>query len=260
MRNFILILCLIYIICIICIYYLTYQIGIITYRINKKISLYNELYPVENYTNIWDYIDAILYINLKNRIDRKTHILNEFTKMKIPLNKIHRIDAIKNTHGALGCAYSHKKAINYAINNNLKNVLIFEDDFTFKISLTDLNNIFKNILNIDFDGFTFHGTYTKLNKTYQYSLGYIYKIKKQQSASGYLIQNNMFYIYDYLLNKSINLLKKNIKESISALDVIWNEMIQKYNWYTVIPYIGYQLPGYSDIENKNVNYSFLDIK
>jgi len=77
-----------------------------------------------------EYIDAILYINLEHRKDRNEHILNEIHKICTDNSKIHRIDAIKNDNGALGCGLSHIKALEYAVKNEWKTVLILEDDFT----------------------------------------------------------------------------------------------------------------------------------
>jgi len=59
------------------------------------------------------------------------------TLLNIPKNKYKIIEAIHNENGAIGCYQSHIKCIKYLIDNNLKNGLILEDDFTFK----KLNNI-----------------------------------------------------------------------------------------------------------------------
>lgn len=102
-----------------------------------------------------NYIDAILYINLAHRTDRKEHILHEIHKICKDTSKIHRIDAIKKEAGALGCGLSHIKTLEFAIEHPEWNtILVLEDDFTFKSSNTaEINNdielIFKNASTMD---------------------------------------------------------------------------------------------------------------
>ena len=76
-------------------------------------------------------IDAIVYINLINRLDRKKQISKELDGLKC---KYKRIDAIKHKNGGLGCVRSHIKCLEYAKENKLDNILIFEDDFVFNES------------------------------------------------------------------------------------------------------------------------------
>ena len=77
-------------------------------------------------------IDAILYINLAHRTDRKEHVIHEIHKICADDSKVHRIDAIRTEPGALGCGLSHIKALEYAMMHpEWKTILILEDDFTF---------------------------------------------------------------------------------------------------------------------------------
>ena len=79
------------------------------------------------------HIDAIFYINLDHRSDRKEHILQEIRKIDPTLSKTHRIQAeYVPDHGALGCTKSHIKAFQLFMEHpEWKNCLILEDDFTF---------------------------------------------------------------------------------------------------------------------------------
>ena len=96
-----------------------------------------------NINNIND-IDAFIYINLENRLDRKELLLNELKKINIPENKIYKISGIpipKNGHK--GCVQSHILALELAKLNKWKNVAIFEDDLELNVSPDE----FKNKLN-----------------------------------------------------------------------------------------------------------------
>ena len=95
---------------------------------------YNKCKEQFNNNNILDlnYFDKIMYINLKHREDRKEQIENELEKMNVNKNKIIRIDAVRNKlNGHIGCCKSHIKALEYAKELGLNNVVIFEDDFVF---------------------------------------------------------------------------------------------------------------------------------
>ena len=79
-------------------------------------------------------IDAVLYINLDARVDRRTHIEKELATTGIDPTRIHRIPAIyEPLCGHLGCALSHVKALELIQEKGWATTLILEDDFQFKI-------------------------------------------------------------------------------------------------------------------------------
>ena len=76
-------------------------------------------------------IDHIFYINLEERVDRKNLIEIELNKFDL---KYERFPAIKDEMGIYGCGLSHLSVLKLAKERGYKNVLIFEDDFTFLVS------------------------------------------------------------------------------------------------------------------------------
>ena len=86
----------------------------------------------------------ILYINLKSRTDRNKEIINELNKYNL---KGERVEAINEDDGYIGCALSHIKCLDLAIERNYEEVIILEDDFIFLQNPNKLN------LNIDYDIF-----------------------------------------------------------------------------------------------------------
>ena len=202
-----------------------------------------------------DYIDAILYINLAHRTDRNEHILNEIHKISDDNSKIHRIDAIKNTNGALGCGLSHIKTLEYVLAHpEWKTILILEDDFTFKSNNSkEINNkitlLLENSPNMDMALLSHNNL--QYSETSHPS---IKKILYSQTTSSYIIKREY-----------IHVLLKNMKESMShmmfygkrhenCLDIHWTVLQPKYNWYAIFPAIGYQYDNYSDIENRHCTY------
>ncbi len=74
---------------------------------------------------------AIACINLNHRKDRWEAITERFKNLKIQ-NRVQRWSAMhtpENHH--IGCALSHRRIIEYAHQNNLESVLVFEDDAVF---------------------------------------------------------------------------------------------------------------------------------
>ncbi|MEM8629443.1 MAG: hypothetical protein AAGF04_05195 [Chlamydiota bacterium] len=79
----------------------------------------------------WDFFDQILYINLAERTDRRASIESELEKMEVPVEKITRIEAHSSINGTRGCALSHIKALDCALENGWNRFLILEDDLVF---------------------------------------------------------------------------------------------------------------------------------
>lgn len=79
-------------------------------------------------------LDAIIYINLENRGDRKDLLLKELTALDTNMSKVHKVSGIympKNGHK--GCIQSHILALNMIKLNQPRwsQVLILEDDAEF---------------------------------------------------------------------------------------------------------------------------------
>ena len=203
-------------------------------------------------------IDVIFYINLAHRTDRLEHITKQLRYLCPDMSKVIRIEAIKETPGAIGCTLSHIKALEqFEQNSSWTTCMIIEDDFTLRdTNITNLNNIlstfFTEFSNWDVISIGYNSHYRcNIKDTH------ISNIKKAihiYSSSAYCIHKNF-----------VSTLKQNFIESSNAkrnepnnvefcLDVYWKHIQPISNWYLISPSIGYQLPGYSDIENKFVDY------
>ena len=240
---------------------------IVTNNNFKKENFYSE----ENIFN--SKFDKILYINLKHRKDRNEQILNEFKKMNINKNKIHRIDAVHEKYnGHIGCAKSHIKAINYAKEQKFKRILIFEDDFVFTYDNNQINDRFKKFLN-KYEGKWDVVQLTSVYKSFRNNknpqdINNAFLINKASTSSSYMI-NEIF--YDKLLktlNESVekmeaemiefhkqnNNIKKKKKTTNYALDQYWYPLQKKSEWYLFYPYLGKQggEAGNSSIMSNNL--------
>ena len=92
-------------------------------------------------------LDAIIYINLENRIDRKDLLLKELEKLKANMGKVHKVSGVyfpKNGHK--GCIQSHILALNMIKLNKWKRTLILEDDAELDVDPEVFNNLINQSL------------------------------------------------------------------------------------------------------------------
>lgn len=85
-------------------------------------------------------LDAIIYINLENRTDRKELLMKELENLKTDMSKVHKVSGVympKNGHK--GCIQSHILALNMIKLNNWDRVLILEDDAELDMPPESLN-------------------------------------------------------------------------------------------------------------------------
>ena len=97
-------------------------------------------------------LDAIIYINLENRSDRKDLLMGELTKLNTDMNKVHKVSGVympKNGHK--GCIQSHILALNMIKMNTWERVLILEDDAELDMEPEVINNLINKSLD-ELDG------------------------------------------------------------------------------------------------------------
>ena len=191
----------------------------------------------------------IIYINLDKRPDRNESIINELEGFG---NNLVRLSATYDKKGYLGCAMSHIRALEYAIENNLDNILIFEDEFMFTRDKQIVYNEIISFLNlgIDWDVLFLSGNREK-RQEYNYLVD---KVTNSQTASAYLVNKHY---YTTLLNHyktGYKKLKKTNNKDKYACDTYWKRLQKIHNWFALKQLAGVQRPSYSDIENRNVDY------
>ena len=191
-------------------------------------------------------IEKVVYINLEERRDRREEIEKQLSVF--PSEKVIRFNAIKHRNGALGASKSHIAVVELAIQNNWKNVLIVEDDMVWNKFDTGYP-IYEKLVSQPFDVLCLGSACVQYNSQ-------TYKAKYVSTATAYLV--NQHY-YQTLLETFKDGLEKftndETKHALYALDRIWMKLIERDNWFVVQPTMCIQKPGYSNIENKFVNYN-----
>lgn len=201
-----------------------------------------------------DRIDAVLYINLEHRMDRKEHLLAELRRVGWPEDKIHRVDAVRHANGALGCGLSHIRCMELVqAHPEWQHVLVLEDDFTFRSNSSD------NIRWALHEIMTHHSTQDADMRLLSYNPNYFKKevvqeapflcrVLYSQTTSSYIIAQH--YVPTLLQNfrESTDDMVANGRRHENCIDIHWSLLQPKDRWYAIQPAIGYQYTNYSDIE------------
>lgn len=191
-----------------------------------------------------DYIEKIVYINLKHRTDRKEQIEYEL-KSHFSLDKIQRFDAIRNEeYGAIGCTQSHIAVLEMAIKQNWKNILIVEDDMQW-YNFNDGVKILDKLIKIPYDVIMLGGHSVRYDKK-------SYKLYKCITTTCYLVNNHYFRKLLENYQESLRLLIAN-RTPEYYLDSYFGKLQEKDKWYIIMPQMSIQRPSFSDIENRYVD-------
>lgn len=170
-------------------------------------------------------------INLKERTDQLEKI-----KSLYPDFNLIPIEAVKHINGDVGCFLSHKKCIQYAKDNKMKNIIVLEDDccplenFTEKIK--EIYEFLNNYKNWDiFLGGAFCITPHNIEGKIQVGKDFIYKTNSG-FCTHFIIYNESS--YDFFLN---------LDETKCPIDNAWQG---KLRCYITIPS---QFTSFSNISN-----------
>lgn len=203
-----------------------------------------------------DDITHVFYINMDHRTDRKIHVEAELSKIGLNNNAV-RFSGIKHEHGAVGCTMSHLTCLEYAKEHNWTHVMICEDDITFTDSVRFVAHLNKMMSSkIPWDVIMLGGTiiqpFAKINKSCVKLVGGC------QTTTGYIV--NGHYLDTLIQNVKCgleNLISCPSNKTEYAIDRYWLTLQRTGQWYLIIPLTVTQMDGYSDIEQKNVNYNHI---
>ena len=137
--------------------------------------------------------------------------------------------------------------------HNVKNACIFEDDVTLCDGVTPqqfntvLSNSFGKVSN-KFD--IFYITMTPIS--IEDVDGFTKRVKKALAMPAFII-NRSYY------SKLLNIYKKAL-DTNKPHDLVTQLYQHIDRWYGIFPAIARQEPGYSDIEKREVDYTYLDVK
>lgn len=201
-----------------------------------------------------NYFDKSFCINLDNRTDRWERSKLQFDKHNL---NVERVSAIKGAdlnlewppeikEGAVGCSLSHLFVMKMAKQLQLQNYLVLEDDVELDENFNDkFSSIYESEVPNNWDmlylgGQHFHGMNLKQISEH------VYQCEYTLTTHSFAIKNT---VYDLFINKLIDITK--------PCDVHFAEEHKNINAYVIIPHLTWQSKSYSDVENADVDYTFL---
>lgn len=192
----------------------------------------------------YDSIDKIVYINLDEAIERRTHIETELAE--IPKEKVHRFSAIKDDWGAIGCTRSHIACLKLAIENGWENIMILEDDATFQNKETGeplLVSVIKGL----YDVVVLGGSFIQYDPA-------TFRVSSIQTTTGYIVSSKYYSTLLANFEEGLACLLETRDCRSYAIDQYWKRLMCIDRWFIIYPCLVVQRPGYSYIENRNVDY------
>jgi len=202
------------------------------------------------------------YINLDYRVDRKILVEREFNKLDI---KYIRIPAILHSDGAIGCLQSHIKVLE-TCEPDAEYLWVCEDDLEILVTRVELDKSIDAFMKSEGDILCLAFNSRKHSK---YSDGFL-RTTDNQTTSCYIIKQGfrlvLLNFWKSLLNsietKTIHplmdvYLKLDVdkgENTFNAADQAWKILQKDYIFLIPEKRIAKQRSGYSDIEQKSVNY------
>lgn len=188
---------------------------------------------------MWEFVDRIVYINLEKRTDRNQTMLNEIIP-KFGDHPVFRFNAIEHLNGAIGCYLSHINVLREAIQLNVNNILILEDDIEWNRFDENYNKL-QELINQPYDVIMLGGTRVECNGT---------KLISSNCSHAYIVNKHYIPIlYDHF-REGLKLLSCSPESHNNFdLDQTWKILQKTHNWHILYPCMLYQKAGYSDIVN-----------
>lgn len=194
-------------------------------------------------------IDHAWYINLTHRTDRKEQIEAELNKMGI---EAERFPAFYDSFGALGCSMSHLAVWQLSKQRGYKRILVFEDDFMFRILPHQFRAEMVALETITFDVCML--SYNVLHSS-PTCYPFVCRVHDAQTTSGYILTIEYVDTLSKVVRASLDPLQRTQNKTLYALDMVMKPLQKSDNWYLTTTRIGTQRSGFSDIEQAYVDYS-----
>lgn len=205
-------------------------------------------------------IDAVYWLNLEKRKDRREHMeANVIPYLGVPSEIVHRVEAIDATNEdtpskrAAGCSLTHLKIWDMAESRKQKTILVLEDDFVFVREPKEFHlltkRLFEELPNFKMCNIAFNSSRPialKENKGF-------YKTTNLQTTSGYIAKVDFLSSMSPTIMEATKRLQNNESQSLNAIDMVWKRFQHDSGWIQM-ERIGIQMESVSDIEGRNVNY------
>jgi len=187
---------------------------------------------------MWEFVDRIVYINLDKRNDRNERMINHILP-KFGYRQITRFSAIENKNGAVGCYLSHIAVLTDALNDNVKNILVLEDDIAWNKFDENYEKL-QEWMNYPYDVIMLGGTAVQTQGN---------RVISSNCSHAYLVNKDYIKVLlDTLKDGLTTLLRHPDLDTKFALDQFWKHRQRMDTWLILQPCMLYQIADYSDID------------
>lgn len=204
--------------------------------------------------NLNELSDSIYVINLKERKDRLEHIISELKKIECQNYTIFEAVDGKTIHnetklktGMFGLINTYLNLYNEWKLQKKDNILIIEDDCVFVPNFNEKLELYIKSVPENWEMMYFGGNhnYHMGNKTEKINENCI-KLTNTYSAHCVILKD---YVFEELI--------ENLKTFKIENDVMMANLQKKFNAYSPVNKLTTQIPSYSDIEQRFVDYNWL---
>lgn len=209
-----------------------------------------------------DHVSGFYIINLDHHAERFRQTRETLLNLSIPEEKIHRIKAIREDPGYIGCAKSHLKAVQTAKQDIATKasatdgefVCVLEDDLMTHDTPDRVHSAVESLINHrggydKFDAIHLAMTPIRIKKcTTPPSV----RVWKSYGLAGTLFHKAFLDQVEVVYSEAVR--------TRTQVDVMFSTKLQASNRvYGFYPPVMRQRPGYSEIEKKNVDYGYLEV-
>jgi len=205
----------------------------------------------------WHALDCILYLNLAHRPERASRLLATLDSLGLPRHLVRRVGATSlPSRGYRGCTLSHRRAVRYALRRQCRYVWILEDDFELTVSPEDFHAAAQRAwsqltndagrLTARFDVWYLHCTPLSLEPV----APPLHRVVRALAMPAYVVSGAYLPVLEQIYTRA---LRENRPH-----DLVTQEYQPWQRWYTLFPPLSRQSPGYSDIEQQEVDYTRLE--
>jgi GR25 family glycosyltransferase involved in LPS biosynthesis len=204
--------------------------------------------------NLNELSKSIYVINLKERSDRRDHIIKELNKVEcdnyILFDAVNGGEIPNNsrlTNGMFGLVSTYLNIYEHWKNNKTGNITIIEDDCVFVDDFNEkINNYIKYVPD-NWDMIYFGGNHNKHMGIKTENINeYCLKLNHSFTAHCVILKDHVF---EHLISEIKNFTIEN--------DVVLANLQRVYNAYCSVNILATQIPNYSNIENRFVDYKHL---
>jgi GR25 family glycosyltransferase involved in LPS biosynthesis len=200
-----------------------------------------------------DCFDKEVCINLKRRADRWGECQEEFKKHGIERVERHAavdgrnvaMDGVHVMPGEIALTITHIQILNEALDNDLRSVLVLEDDVEFAPDFQEKFEVAWSEVPNDWEIVYFGGNHQSPPIPF----------KEHVSICNRTFAMHAVAIRQPAFEKMLDLLY--LHSNTFPVDVIYGENLHKMKSFVFTPPLAWQRPGYSDINQAFKDYDFL---